>query len=215
MKYKYVIWDFNGTVLDDTGLSIRSINKVLKKRNLKELSGLSDLQSVFCFPVKEYYRRLGLDFSKEPYEVPADEWVKEYTENMYTATLMPGVFEALKEIKKSDTKQIILSASERNMLIKQIEQLKIADYFDEILGCDNVYAGGKAHIAEEWIENVSREAVFPAVMIGDTDHDYEVAKTLGCDCVLYAGGFMSREKLLKFGVPVFDTMDEIVSYISG
>lgn len=215
MKYKYVIWDFNGTVLDDTGLSIRSINKVLKKRNLKELSGLSDLQAVFCFPVKEYYRKLGMDFSEEPYEIPADEWVKEYTDNMFTAELMPGVENALKKVKNSGAKQIILSASERNMLITQIKKLGVEKYFDEILGCDNVYAGGKAHIAAEWIDKTSRDSFFPAVMIGDTDHDYEVAQKLGCDCVLYSGGFMSQEKLMKFGVPVFDTMEEIVSYITG
>ena len=214
MKYKYVIWDFNGTVLDDTGISINAINKVLSKRGLNTLDSLGALQKVFCFPVKEYYRKLGMDFDVEPYEIPADEWVSDYTANMFTASLMHGVENALMKIEKSGIKQIILSASELDMLKKQIDELGIAGYFDEILGCDNVYAGGKSHIAIDWIEKKKRENVFPAVMIGDTDHDYEVSVKLGCDCVLYSGGFMSKERLLEFGVPVFDTFDEIVSYIT-
>lgn len=214
MKYKYVIWDFNGTILDDTGISINAINKVLTKRNLPTLDSLSALQEVFCFPVKEYYRRLGLDFSEEPYEIPADEWVNEYTSNMLSAKLMDGVSDALKKIENAGIKQIVLSASELDMLKKQVDSLGIAGFFEEILGCDNVYAGGKTHIAAEWIKNKKEENVFPAIMIGDTDHDFEVAQKIGCDCVLYAGGFMSKNRLLRFGVPVFDSFSDIVSYIT-
>lgn len=213
MKYKYVIWDFNGTIVDDTLLSLNSINKVLKKRSLPRLKGKEDLQKIFCFPVKEYYRKLGMDFSVEPYEIPADEWVKEYTAGMFSCPLTDGIENILQKIDKSSTKQIILSASEKDMMMSQLKRLGIADLFDEILGCDNVYAGGKAHIAAEWIEHMGREKVFPAVMIGDTDHDFDVAKTLGCDCVLYSGGFMSEERLRKFSVPVFGKFSEIEEYI--
>lgn len=213
MKYKYVIWDFNGTVLDDTAVSMNAINKVLKKRNLPTLSTVDDLRRLFCFPVKDYYRRLGMDFADEPYEVPADEWVRDYTANMFSAPLSEGIWEALLKIKEGGAKQIILSASELDMLTKQTDALGISQMFDEILGCDNVYAVSKAHIAESWIKSKNRQEIFPAIMVGDTDHDFAVSQIIGCDCVLYSGGFMSREVLEGFCVPVFDTIAEIATYI--
>ena len=71
MKYKTVIWDFNGTLFDDMGVSIDAMNTVLSRRSLPLIKGLFEFQNVFGFPVRDYYSRIGLDFSKEPYEVPA------------------------------------------------------------------------------------------------------------------------------------------------
>lgn len=213
MKYKYVIWDFNGTVIDDTAVSMNAINKVLAKRNLPTLSTVDDLRRLFCFPVEDYYRRLGMDFAHEPYEIPANEWVHDYTENMFSAPLSDGIWDALLKIQNCGAKQIILSASELVMLTKQTDALGITQMFDEILGCDNVYAVSKAHIAEEWIKSKEKDEIFPAIMVGDTDHDFAVSKIIGCECVLYSGGFMSRDVLEGFSVPVFDTISEIATYI--
>ncbi|MGM9634649.1 MAG: HAD family hydrolase, partial [Candidatus Avispirillum sp.] len=84
-KYELVIWDFNGTVIDDTQISIDSINTVLGRRTLPQLSGKAAFQDIFTFPVEEYYCRLGFDFSKEPYSVPADEWVELYNAKKFQA----------------------------------------------------------------------------------------------------------------------------------
>lgn len=213
MKYKYIIWDFNGTILDDTGVNLIAINKVLKKRSLPLLKDCDELREIFCFPVKEYYRRLGMDFSKEPYEIPADEWVEEYKRNVSKAKITTGIPEALAAFKNAGLHQIILSASETEMLKEQIEALGISDSFNEILGCDNVYAGGKVHIGKSWIERMTKEKVFPALLIGDTDHDLSVAREIGCDCVLFSHGCMSKSKLSKLSVPVFDSFSEITDFV--
>ena len=72
MKYKYIIWDFNGTIIDDVEVGIKSVNPLLAARGLKTLDSLAEYQSVFTFPIKEYYRNLGFDFDAEPYEVISD-----------------------------------------------------------------------------------------------------------------------------------------------
>ena len=58
MKYKHIIWDWNGTLVDDTWLCVEIINKLLKKRNLK-LVTIDDYKEKFMFPVREYYIELG------------------------------------------------------------------------------------------------------------------------------------------------------------
>ena len=38
-KYEYVIWDFNGTILDDVEASMSSVNKLLVERGLSPKAG--------------------------------------------------------------------------------------------------------------------------------------------------------------------------------
>ena len=64
MKYKHIIWDWNGTLLDDRLFCIEIMNQVLQKRGMKAMSESWFLDN-FCFPVKDYYIKLGFDFNKE------------------------------------------------------------------------------------------------------------------------------------------------------
>ncbi len=210
MKYKTIIWDFNGTLLSDMGISISAMNVVLSRRGLAPIPSLEEFQRVFGFPVKDYYARIGLDFSKEPYQVPADEWVALYSAEMFDSPLTSGAKEALEAFSKEGYRQIILSASEKSRLCEHLKRLSIIEYFDEIHGIENVYAGGKEDLAKKLSE---RDELFPAVLIGDTDHDLACAKTIGCDCFLFSGGFMSRERLSVLGAPVYDRLSDIVSKI--
>lgn len=210
MRYKTVIWDFNGTLLSDMGSSISAMNVVLKRRGLPIIPSLKAFQDVFGFPVKDYYRRIGIDFSKEPYEVPADEWVELYSKEMFSSPLTKNAKEALDRIKGAGIRQIILSASEKSRLCEHLLRLGIMDYFDEIHGISDVYAKGKREIA---LDLSKREELFPAVLVGDTDHDLECAKAIGCDALLFSGGFMSEERLLTLNVPVFDDLLSIADVI--
>jgi len=68
---KHIIWDWNGTILDDRWLTIAAMNSVLARRNMDEITEDQYLQ-VFTFPVIEYYRRLGFKFEKEPFSYFGD-----------------------------------------------------------------------------------------------------------------------------------------------
>jgi len=212
MKYKTLIWDFNGTLLDDTKISIGAINTVLERRNMKTIDRFEDFQEIFCFPVSEYYRRLGFDFEKEPYRIPADEWVELYSASMFDAPLNEGVTDILKTARDMGLRQIVFSASERSRLKEHIERLGIAGYFDTIIGTDDVYAKGKIDLAKDLAKN--NPNIFPALFIGDTDHDHLCALEMGCDCVLYSGGFMSPNRLSTLGSPVISSMSELITYFS-
>lgn len=210
MKYKTVIWDFNGTLLDDVEISMNAMNTVLDRRSLKRIPSTDGFRDVFSFPVEDYYQRLGIDFSKEPFKVSADEWVELYSKEMYSSPIMKGAKEALGLLRDSGIKLLILSASEKQRLSEHLSRLDIAKYFDEVHGAEDVYARGKDDIAKMLSE---RKELFPAVLIGDTDHDFKCAQMIGADCILFSKGFMSRERLLKLSVPVYDDLLEIAEKI--
>lgn len=78
MKIKHIIWDWNGTLLDDLWLSIKAINIVLNRYQLPEIHEEKYLE-IFTFPVIDYYERLGFDFEKQPFTVVGTEFIEEYT----------------------------------------------------------------------------------------------------------------------------------------
>ena len=100
-KYTHILWDFNGTIFDDIGASIAAVNTLLAERGLKTLDSKEKYQEVFDFPIIDYYRRIGFDFDKEPYEDIAVEWVAEYTAREKTANTVEGVRELMELFKNN------------------------------------------------------------------------------------------------------------------
>ena len=61
---KAIIWDYNGTLLNDLSIGVECINRMLTKRELPLLTTES-YREVFTFPVKKYYELVGFDFNKD------------------------------------------------------------------------------------------------------------------------------------------------------
>ena len=169
-------------------------------------------RSIFCFPVIKYYEKLGFDFSTESFSELAVEWVDEYMSGVLNASANEGVVELLKKVRDSGLGQILISATEREMLSKQLSMLGISDMFDEVYGLDNIHAVNKISVARAWREkNPKAKALF----IGDTDHDFETAKAIDADCVLFCGGHQSREVLARLGCPVVEKLSDLEKVIFG
>ena len=210
-KYTHVIWDWNGTLLDDVGWCMNSINIMLKKRSLPIFKDAAAYHKVFGFPVIDYYRRMGFDFDKEPFEQLAEEFMNLYHSDSSSFKLFPDVKNTLAFMKASGLRQVVLSASELSNLRLQVKLLDVEDYFDEILGISNIYATSKKDIG---LEYMARADIGKAVLIGDTAHDYEVAAALGVDCVLIANGHQSKSELATCGVPVLDDINCVKAIIN-
>ncbi|MBQ8331709.1 MAG: HAD family hydrolase [Clostridia bacterium] len=203
---QYCIWDFNGTILDDVETGIRSVNVLLAQRGLRTLAGKEEYRKVFCFPIRRYYERLGFDFDKESYETIAPLWVEQYLRYVKEAPLFEDVKETLDRFQQAGIRQVVLSATELDMLCGQLRFLGIDGYFDEVLGLDNIHAASKRSLATEWRE---RHPDATAIFLGDTDHDCDAADALGAPCLLVSRGHQSEAYLRGMGVPVFTSLREL------
>jgi len=189
---------------------IDAVNRMLGDRGLPIIADMEAYREIFDFPIKEYYRKLGFDFDKEPYEVLAPIWVELYLENCCSAGIVDGVDTVVKAVAKTETKQVILSACEKDMLCDQLAELGVIEYFDEIIGLDDIHAAGKLHLAREWREKNPEAKI---LFVGDTTHDAETAEVLGADCLLFTGGHQSKERLLTTGCETIDGIVEILDHI--
>ncbi len=212
VKYSYVVWDWNGTLFEDMSACIRAMNKLLKQKGLESISGIDEYRSKFCFPVKKYYERLEFNFDIDPFENLAHIYIENYSDERKTATLFHGATDVLEQLNRSGVKQCVVSASEQNSLVDQMNPFGISHYFIEVMGIDNHYATSKVDLAKRWIlkSNVDLSEI---VFIGDSVHDFEVAAAVGCPCILIANGHQGIDELKTTSATVVGNITEIVDLI--
>lgn len=205
--FKTIIWDWNGTLLDDLNICIESINTMLRSRNLSVLTPEA-YRDVFTFPVINYYKEVGFDFEAEPWEDAAMEFMSLYFSKLPGCGLAPGAIEALEFFRSRGYAQAIISAMQHDALVDSVGKLGISAYFDYIGGISDHYAGGKIENALKFFESrgVHNDDI---TMIGDTLHDAEVAAQLQCNCILVAAGHQSHDRLIKSGLKVIRSLHEI------
>ena len=199
-KYKHVIWDWNGTLLDDVQLCADIINHILEKRNLKPLT-VEKYKDIFTFPVVDYYKAAGLDVSGTNFEVMSHEFINEYESKKLDCNLYEGGKEVLEFFRENNLSQSVLSAYSQHTLEEIINHFELTHYFVKLVGLNNIYAASKLENGKKWIKelNINPKEV---LMFGDTLHDLEVAEEMGIDCILFAGGHQSKEKLIASGTKV-------------
>ena len=206
-----ILWDWNGTLLNDMNLCIRSMNKLLKKRRLPLLCPDRYLQ-VFTFPVKEYYSQLGFDFNKEPFEIPAEEFIVHYNKGISQVPLFDDAVDILTWFRNQGKRQFIISAMEHDALMRSVKERNILNYFHKITGISDNLAFGKTAIAKQLIfeQNID---VSRSIFIGDTTHDAEVAQDISVKNLLISRGHQHHERLKKTGNPVMNSLSDIMIFL--
>ncbi|MCX6175319.1 MAG: HAD family hydrolase [Ignavibacteriales bacterium] len=207
-KYKHIIWDWNGTIIDDVDLCVELINWLLKEKNLNTITK-EEYKNVFTIPVKNYYAALGFDFDKEPFEVIGKRWMDEYERRKFECMVYDGVVDVMEKINKLGIGQSILSAYSQHTLEEMVAHFSLTKYFSHIVGLDNIYAAGKLHLGKDLMKRLGN-GKGETLLIGDTEHDYEVATEIGADCILSSNGHQDREKLEKTGALVIDNIRQLL-----
>ena len=212
MNYDIIIWDFNGTLIDDVQLCHNILNIMLSNHQVKNVT-LKEYKDKFTFPVIDYYREVGFQVDGDHYHQLSLEFIELYQTSSLTCHLYPHTLSILKKIKEKGYLQVCLSASQIDNLKAQMHHFKIDSYFDYILGLNNIHAKSKIDVGKNWIKDYRFENK-KILCIGDSLHDFEVAKALNADCVLMAHGHISKDRLLNAGCPVLDNFKELSLYLN-
>lgn len=210
MKYTHILWDWNGTLLDDVGISIDCVNILLKNLKL-EPTNLQEYYEMMEIPMRKYYENLfsarGVEFK---YELCTENFQKSYPKLIDKASLMDGALQMLEYFKTNGAKQFIVSSFEKTRLIKYVKSFGVSDFFEEISGDDDIHVGSKSGRATALVKGIDRDKI---LYIGDTEADVITADDVGCDCVLICKGHQPRSVLEKFGCPVIDKLSELKTLI--
>ncbi len=190
---QHVIWDWNGTLLDDVDLCVDVINGLLQRHSLPRITK-DAYRKKFRFPIVEYYKTIGFDLELTPFEGLAAEFISDYADAVPTCLLFEGAAELLGSLKEGGKSCSILSAAKEYELKQLTKHHGIHDRFEHIYGLSDHYAVSKIERGHELIHQLGlpKEKL---IIVGDTDHDIEVARALGVDLVLLGDGHQEYERL--------------------
>lgn len=199
----FIVWDWNGTLLDDNHASLRALNTILSRRSLPEVD-LGYYRRNFAFPVANFYSRLGVRINEEDWDALAQEYHDAYHES--SLRLAADAREALELAAASGIPQAVVSAMREDYLVADMDRFGIRDFFHSVLGTDNLDGCSKLSRMKDFASQAPRRRF---VVIGDSLHDWEAAEAIGARCVFYAGGSHDPSRLRHLG-PVAQTLCEAV-----
>lgn len=213
-RYKYVLWDWNGTLIDDLQVNIEVGDYLLAMRGLPPIKSKEFYLENFCIPVYGFYKKIGIELDDESYKKIADEYTEAYEKRLCDVKLFSDAVKTLDALNSEGLKQIIISATQGELLLKQVERYGISDKFEQILGTESNLGISKVKSALNWFSANGVDAK-DVVFIGDTTHDSETANAIGCDCLLVARGHNSKRRLAETGCKVLESLEEVREMISN
>jgi phosphoglycolate phosphatase len=211
--YRHIIWDWNGTLIDDTCLCLEITNQMLRERDLPEVE-LHRHRDLFDLPISVYYERIGFDFDADPMQVLNDEFAASYAARRAECGLHHPATDILGGFAARGYAQSVLSAYPQDALEDAISYFRLSGYFSGLFGHLETFAGSKLGRGADCLSATGHDPA-DVVLVGDTVHDWEVATHLGIACILLSHGHQSRTRLESCGVPVLDSLSALQDILPG
>lgn len=214
MKYKHIIWDWNGTLLNDLTLCVELLNMSLEKRKLPEMTE-EKYRKEFLFPIKTFYESIGFDFSKEDFTIANDEFHQGFEENFKKLALQPYAKDTIARFQKMGVTQSILSATVQSRLEQQVDFFGIKSLLNNVVGISNTPSGyGKEFEGKELLSNTDIP-LKQTIIVGDSMLDFTVSIALNIDCALLSNGHNNFERLKATGSKTFADIQSFSDWILG
>lgn len=209
--YSILVWDWNGTLLNDVEHNIAIVNELLGSRGYDRLSR-ERYRTIFRMPISDFYRDAGFDLDRENFADIAREYNRLYVERFHRMPLTEGIVDVLEHARANNIAQYIVSASEQKSLVSQVSEKGIARYFTEVVGNDDYSVVSKTEKARLLRMRLPEDARI--LFVGDLLHDAEVAAVMGADCVMYRHGHQEpRSGETRLSWRLIDSMKDIVGLL--
>lgn len=210
MKYKYALFDLDGTLTDPAPGITNCIMYALRKFGIT--SPPREALYKFIGPPLLYSFKEYCGFSEKDAELAVAYYRERFSDvGLFENEIYPGIRELLSELCENGTK-VVLATSKPDVYSKRIlEHFDIDKYF-YFLAANTLTESRpeKSDVIAYAIESCKIKAPAEAVMVGDRKYDILGGKMFGLVTVGTSYGFGGREELLSAGADgIADTVDEL------
>ena len=141
-RFQHVIWDWNGTLLNDAEIVLEANNILLREHGLKEIT-LADYRAKFTDPVIRYYEELGFDIRGDKFKEIGQRFIDLYSERLPRVGIFKNVPRILEHLSKAGVSQSVLSAAHQPKLRRWVEEQGLGNFFQDVFGIEDIYAASK------------------------------------------------------------------------
>ncbi len=205
----HIIWDYNGTVLNDAYTSVLAVNEMLKARGLPD-TNLEIYKKTLTMPLTEYYKTVGI--YTEDIAALSEEFRKYCKMHGDSSHIFDGVYDVISFARALGIKSYLFSSLYHGHLVEETEKYGIGGWFDKVCGLPDKNLGSKSDMARAVFE---KEGIVPknTLFIGDLTTDAQTAHALGADCILIPNGHTDKARCQAACDKVFDDVKQVIEYI--
>jgi phosphoglycolate phosphatase len=216
MKYKYILFDLDGTITEPVMGITNAYMYALEKFNIK-VADRSELFKIIGPPLRKSFPEF-YHFSEEETEL-AVKYYREYYggKGLEENDIMPGIPETLENLRSIGCKLYVATSKPEEYAVKILQNLKLDGYFDYIAGASmDGSRDTKADVIKYLLDIIRLDApdakISEMVMVGDRSFDVEGAKAFGMDSIGVLFGYGSRDEFEKAGATyIVETAEEILN----
>lgn len=210
--YKYVFFDFDGTVFDTVEGITKSVRYAINKVGID-----APAEELRCFagpPLEDMFMET-FGFDRKGAEQAVADFRERYLPiGLYESRVFPGAADLLRELRAAGCKLGIATSKPQPLAEELLAREGIIGLFDAISGSDP--AGGDNSKQVVTMKAMERLGASPAdtVLVGDTKYDVIGAHQCGIKCIGVRYGYAAEGELEKAGADyIAENMDEIKNII--
>ncbi len=206
---KAIVWDFNGTLLDDAGAAVGAVNLMLGRRGLPPITAEWYVENLIM-PLERFYESVGVNVQAEPIEVLSEEFQRDCAQ--FERPIFPEARAALIRFHQRGIRQMLFSSLHHQVLMEQAAEREILPYFEKIVGREDRSLGGKGEAVAAYLKEAGISPT-EALLVGDLTSDWQMAQKLGAPCVLIPKGHQSRRILEEAGAVIAADASELDRFL--
>ncbi len=214
-KYKYILWDMDGTLVNTYEGVSKCVQHALDHYGI-DLRGTD--YSCFIGPPLRYSFPKYAGVPEERVEEAVAIYRERYnTVGVYECELFPDVKETLLAFKAAGFTQALASSKPEDRCKNIIDKFGLTGILNHVVGASwDGKIDSKIQVLNETFRRLAEEDLSfkkkDAVLIGDTKYDADGALEAGIDCIGVSYGFGTREELLERGVvKIYDSLKELAA----
>ncbi len=209
---RHIVWDWNGTLLDDLSVVVAAVNDTLATVRRRPIT-IEEYGAHYTRPVLRFYEHLlGRPVGESEWLGFDDAFHASYRRRVSAAELAADALDALTAARDAGVTQSLLSMYWHDELIPLVERFDLGRFLIRVDGLRGTPGDRKQVYLEDHLRAVERTLgrLDPSdvLVIGDALDDAASASALGLACVLYDGGAHPARQLASAGVPVVSSLME-------
>lgn len=215
MKYQYIIFDFDGTLVDTAPLIVETMHRTINALGLSEKTD-AECRSMIGYRLAEIPGHLWPD-------VPdiAEKYMRTYREifnnikDNFKISLYPHVSQTLSALHKAGVQMAIASSRSKTSLKEYTDKLGISDYFLRLVGGEDVTNGKPSPEPVNTILSLQNWDKYKTLVVGDMNVDILMGNRAGADTcgVTYGNGSLAelKEADAKYIISDFSKLLDILN----
>jgi len=211
-QFDLIVWDWDGTLADSTGMIARALVKAAAQVGLPELP-LDKARSIIGLGLRESIHTLFGEISDSQAQDLATRYRANYFAGEQAIPLFDGAEKLIAELGRRGYKQAVATGKGRRGLNLALDRISVANYFHATRTVDECFSKPHPQMLDELMDLLVATPE-RTLMIGDSSYDLQMAKNAGVQSLAVTFGAHDSQQLLKLDPKgIFNTFNDLSDWL--